>query len=281
MTRTMRLLCSVLTVVLLVMPVFAEEGKGWTFSGRFQGSSNSDGLVTKADPTIGYGLNPHVQTYFGIPFYFVNGSSTATQQATSGFVSGLGNAYVGLRFKVDSDALKFSSIIEGTAPTGDKDKGFSTGRATVDWTNILSYRINRLTPFGSAGISNTVSDTAFFVRPFSSLGLVSHFDGGTTLQVAPALHIGASVYAIQASGEQRIFSKIKRTGSSASLQKSNRVFETATETIGSSSLTDDHGLATWVGIRAGSNADLRFGYTRSMGYDLNTLSFGIGFHLGN
>jgi hypothetical protein len=281
MTRTMRLLCSVLTVVLLAMPVFAEEGKGWTFSGRFQGSSNSDGLVTKADPTIGYGLNPHVQTYFGIPFYFVDGSSTATQQVTSGFVSGLGNAYVGLRFKVDSDALKFSSIIEGTAPTGDKDKGFSTGRATVDWTNILSYRINRLTPFGSGGISNTVSDTAFFVRPFSSLGLVSHFDGGTTLQLAPAVHIGASVYAIQASGEQRIFSKIKRTGSSASLQKSNRVFETAAETIGSSSLTDDHGLATWVGIRAGSNADLRFGYTRSMGYDLNTLSFGIGFHLGN
>jgi len=119
------------------------------------------------------------------------------------------------------------------------------------------------------------------VRPFSSLGLVSHFDGGTTLQVAPLVHIGASVYAIQASGEQRIFSKIKGSGSSASLQKSNRPFETAAETIGTSNLTDDHGLATWVGIRAGSSADLRFGYTRSMGYDLNTLSFGIGFHLGN
>jgi hypothetical protein len=280
MTKAMRLLCSLLTVVLLAMPVFAEEGKGWSFSGRFQGSSNADGLVTKADPTIGYSLNPHVQTYFGIPFYFVNGSSTTTQ-VTNGFVSGPGNAYVGMRFKVDSDALKFSSIIEGTAPTGDKDKGFSTGRATVDWTNILSWKINRLTPYASGGISNTVSDTAFFVRPFSSLGLVSHFDGGTTLQVAPLVHIGASVYAIQASGDQRIFSKIKGTGSSGSLQKSNRPFETATETIGSSNLTDDHGLATWVGIRAGSSADLRFGYTRSMGYDLNTLSFGIGFHLGN
>jgi hypothetical protein len=281
MTKAMRLFCSVLTVVLLAMPVFAEEGKGWSFSGRFQGSSNSDGLVTKADPTIGYSLNPHVQTYLGVPFYFVNGSSTATQLATNGFVSGLGNAYVGIRFKADSDALKFSSVIEGTAPTGDKAKGFSTGRATVDWTNILSYKINRLTPFASAGISNTVSDTAFFVRPFTSLGLVSHFDGGTTLQIAPLVDIGASLYAIQASGDQRIFSKIRGSGSSASLQKSNRPFETATETIGSSSLTDDHGLATWVGIRAGSNADLRFGYTRSMGYDLNTVSFGIGFHLGH
>src|SRR5215831_15854949 len=99
MTKTMKLLCSVLTLMLLALPVFAEDAKGWRFSGRYQGSSNSDGLVTKADPTIGYSLNPHVQTYYGVPFYFVNGSSTATQQATNGFVSGLGNAYVGMRFK--------------------------------------------------------------------------------------------------------------------------------------------------------------------------------------
>src|SRR5215831_15329671 len=171
MTKTMRALCSVLTLMLLALPVFAQDGKGWSFSGRFQGSSNSDGLVTKADPTIGYLLNPHVQTYAGVPFYFVNGSSTATQQVRTGFVSGLGNAYLGLRFKIDNEVLRFSSTIEGTAPTGDKAKGMSTGRATVDWTNTLSHKFNRVTPYGSAGLSNTVSDTAFFVRPFTSLGL--------------------------------------------------------------------------------------------------------------
>jgi hypothetical protein len=281
MTKAMRLLCAVLTVAVLAGPMYAEEGKGWTFSGRFQGSSNADGLVTKADPTIGYGLNPHVQTYAGVPFYFVNTSSTVTQQTTTGFVSGLGNAYVGLRFKVDNEVLKFSSTIEGTAPTGDKAKGFSTGRATVDWTNTLSHKINKLTPFGSAGLSNTVSDTAFFVRPFTSLGLVSHFDGGTTLEIAPLVHVGASLYAVQASGEQRIFSKVKGSGGAGTLTKSNRPFENASETIGSASLTDDHGLSTWISVRAGSNADLQLGYTRSMGYDLNTLFFGIGFRLGN
>jgi hypothetical protein len=283
MNKAVRLLCAVLSMVGLAMPVHAEEGKGWMFSGRFLGSSNSDGLVTKADSTIGYGLNPHVQTYAGIPFYFVNVSSTATQQTTTGFVSGIGNAYIGLRFKIDSDALKFSSTIEGTAPTGDKDKGLSTGRATVDWTNTLSYKINHLTPFGSAGLSNTVSDTAFFVRPFTSLGVVSHFEGGATLGIAPLVRVGASAYAVQASGEQRIFSKLKRTtsGTTGLLQKGNRPFETAAETIGSSNLTDDHGVATWLSIQAGSSADLQLGYTRSMGYDLNTLSFGIGFRLGH
>jgi hypothetical protein len=157
----------------------------------------------------------------------------------------------------------------------------STGRATVDWTNTLSHKISRVTPFGSAGLSNTVSDTAFFVRPFSSLGLVSHFDGGMTLDVAPLVHVGASAYAVQASGQQRIFSKINGNSGPGSLSKSNRPFETATETLGSSNLTDDHGFSTWVGLHAGSNADMQLGYTRSVGYDLNTLFFGIGFHLGN
>src|SRR5215471_14656799 len=277
MTKAMRLLCTVLTVAVLAMPANAQQEKGWTFSGRFQGSSNSDGLVAKADPTIGYRLNPHVQTYVGVPFYFVNCSSTATQPVASGFVSGLGNAYVGLRFKIDNEALKFSSTIEGTAPTGDKDKGLSTGRATVDWTNTLSHKISRVTPFGSAGLSNTVSDTAFFVRPFSSLGLVSHFDGGMTLDVAPLVQVGASAYAVQASGQQHIFSKIKANSGSGSLSGSKRPFETAGETIGSSNLTDDHGFSTWIGLHAGSNVDMQLGYTRSVGYDLNTVFFGIGF----
>src|SRR5215831_15139565 len=90
-------------IVVSAMPALAQEGGGWSLSGRFQGSSNADGLVLKADPTAGYSFNRHVQTYFGLPVYFVNESSTLQTQTatTSGFVSGLGNAYVGLRFGVD------------------------------------------------------------------------------------------------------------------------------------------------------------------------------------
>ena len=50
------------------------------------GSSNSGGLVLKADPTLGYSFNRHFQTYFGLPVYFVNASSTIQTIQTSGRV---------------------------------------------------------------------------------------------------------------------------------------------------------------------------------------------------
>jgi hypothetical protein len=81
----------VFTVFLCALPALAQQGnQGWSLSGRFQGSSNSDGLVLKADPRVGYSFNHHFQTYFGLPAYFVNESSTIQTQTatTSGFISG-------------------------------------------------------------------------------------------------------------------------------------------------------------------------------------------------
>jgi hypothetical protein len=222
-------------VVVVAFPALAEQdGEGWTLSARFQGSSNSDGLVLKADPTLGYSFNRHFQTYFGLPAYFVNESSTIQTQtaSTNGFISGLGNAYVGFRLAVNHDVVNYSSTLEGTAPTGDKAAGFSTGRPTVDWTNRFSHTFSSVTPFASAGLANTVSDTSFFVRPFTSLGIVSHFDGGAKFRVSQ-VDVGASAYAVRASGQQKIISKIFKntsntssSGSTSTGSGKNRPFET-------------------------------------------------------
>ena len=91
--------------------------------------------------------------------------------------------------------LNYPSTLEGTAPTGDKAAGFSTGRTTVDWTNRFSHTFSAVTPFASAGLANTVSDTSFFIRPFTSLGIVSHFEGGAKLRVSQFIDVGTSAYA--------------------------------------------------------------------------------------
>jgi len=277
-------LCAVLISLGGALPVHAEDGPGWTFSGHFQGSSNSSGLVMKADPSLGYSFSRHSQVYVGLPFYFVNRSSTTTTTtSTSGFVNGIGNAFVGLHLGVSHQALDFDSNVEATAPTGDKDKGFSTGRATVDWTNRFSHTFSAITPFARVGVANTVSDTSFFVRPFSSLGLVTHFDGGAELQIAPLVTAGASAYGIRGSGEQRIFSKVKNNSltAGAGTTSAKRVFDTNSETVGSADLTNDKGFSGWLAIHARSGVDFQAGYTRSVGYDLNTFFFGVGFRVGN
>jgi hypothetical protein len=277
---------AVLIITGFALPGLAEDSRGWTFTGGLQGSSNSSGLVIKADPSVGYGFGRHVRTYAGLPVYFVDQTSTTQASST---VNGIGNAYVGLRVGVDNPAVNFASTLEVTAPTGDKDKGLSTGRATVDWTNNFSRKFESVTPFASVGVANTVSDTSFFVRPFSSLGLVSHFDGGAIFKLAPRVGVGASAYGVRASGEQRIFSKVKKSGttttsplsSPAPGSKANRNFETNSATVGSADLANDHGISTWLAVHAASTADFQVGYTRSVGYDLNTLFFGVRFHFGN
>jgi hypothetical protein len=292
----MRRFVSILIVLAFASPIFAQDA-GWTFSGRFQGSSNDSGLITKVDPTLGYDFNRHVRTYIGLPVYLVKKSTTTTPTTpptttteTIGSGAGVGNAYLGFDFTVDSDAVNFVSTIEATAPTGNEQKGFSTGRMTVDWTNTFSHSFTSVTPFASAGLANTVSDTSFFVRPFSSLGLVSHFDGGLRYAVSPVFDIGALVYAVQASGEQKVFSKLLDRGpattgttsttSSVTDTGKNRGFDTKHEIIGTAELANDHGVSTWVSAHAGSKTDLQVGFTRSAGYDLNTVFFGIGFHFG-
>ncbi len=44
-------------------------------------------------------------------------------------------------------------------------------------------------------------------------------------------------------------------------------------------LTRDHGFSTWVAASLPHYVDLEIGYTRSYGYNLNTVSFGVGFNL--
>jgi len=275
----MRLVCAIILAVGLALPAqAADDGRGWSFSGRFSGSSNSDGLVTKADPALGYSFNNHWSTYTGVPFYFVNRSSSTTT-TTSGSMSGVGNAFLGFRFGTKSDLLNYTSNLEFTAPTGDKSRGFSTGRVTADWTNTFSTKVSSLTPFGSIGIANTVSDTAFFVRPFTSLGRVGHFEGGATYDLLPAVRIGLSAYAVRGSGQQRIISKVKRDAMTTS-GSTKRVFDNQTETVAEASAVNDHGFSTWFGVSPKPEIDFHAGYSRSVNYDFNTFFFGVGFHVG-
>jgi hypothetical protein len=286
----MRGLCTVFIVVALALPVLGEDGPGWSFSGRFQGSSNSSGLVMKADPTLGYSFSRNFQTYVGLPVYFVKDSSTtstsSTTQTSNAFMNGLGNAYLGFHIGVDREAVNFASNVEATAPTGDKDKGFSTGRATMDWTNSFSHSFSSITPFASVGLANTVSDTSFFVRPFTSLGLVSHFDGGAKFSLSQFVDVGASAYGVRAAGQQRIFSKLfKRqsttTATASSTGTGKRVFETSGQTVGTADLANDQGFSAWLTAHSGSKINFQVGYTRSAGYDLNTVFFGVGFRVGH
>ena len=259
-----------------------EQEKGMVFYEKFQGSSNTLGQVMKMDSTVGYNFNKYFGIDAGVPFYFVRSSSTS---ATTGSTSnnGIGNAYVDLRLTVNNPTVNFVSTLTGAAPTGDTATGFSTGRATFDWNNYFDHPFSRITPFVNVGVANSISDTHFFIRPFTSLGLVSHFEGGGNLRLSQYFSVGAAAYDILPSGQQKIYSKlIKRQAveNPISGRSHKGVFESNHVTIGNADIARDNGYSAWFDITPAPYMDLELGFNRSVPYALNTVSFSVGFNLG-
>ena len=264
------------------------EVKRFTFNGAIQGSANSNAQVNRLETSVGYNFSRKLGIDFGLPFYFVN-SNLSTDPNLNGFRSGLGNAFVTLRATPTLTNWNYVSSLTATAPTGDKDEGFSTGRVTVDWNNLISRPLSRFTPFANLGVANTVSDTAFFYRPFTTLGIVGHFEGGTSYRLHPSVSVGASAYSIVPSGDQKIYSRVTKRQNTAPSQPADgtsttgqgrvRAFETTAVITDDATLARDHGFATWLTVYPTATVYLQTGYHRSVPYALNTFFFGVGVQL--
>jgi hypothetical protein len=263
----------------------AQEDRGFLFNERFFGSSSTLGSVMRLDTQAGYQFSKHFGFDMGLPVYFVRPSATTTAAVGATTVDGIGNVYLDLRFTLLNPFLNYGSLLTGSAPTGDKSAGLSTGRATFDWTNQFNRSFSRLTPFANLGFANTVTDTPLFVRPYTTLGFVTHIDGGATYRVARFLDVTADAYGIEPAGQQTVLSKLVRHGTTSSATRASAsansrpnhgVFETTAETVGSADLVRDHGFSFAGAVHFSRIVTLQAGYTRSIGYDLNTVFFGIG-----
>src|SRR5437870_1767677 len=262
----------------------ADEEKGFTYYETFQGSTNELGQVMKLDTTVGYDFTRHFGVDFGVPFYFVSASSTETSSGGTSH-NGIGDAYAEIRATFNNPLLNYATVLTGAAPTGDTKAGLSTGRATFDWTNHFDKGVLGLRPFVNVGVANTISDTTFFTRPFTTLGMNTHEEGGVSWSVFPFVRVGASYYAIEPWGTQKVFSKFRPSVNTVNappkMGRSHGPFQNALETIGTSDLTRDNGFSAWVSGRAFNLLDLELGYERSVKYDLNTVSFLVGFNIGS
>jgi len=252
------------------------DDKGFTSYVQFAGTSNSDGQVYKLDPSVGYNFSGHFGMDVGIPVYFVRASST-TAGTTS--TNGIGNPYLDVRVKYLNPLFNFGSVLTGYAPAGDSKKGLSTGRGTFDWTNHFDRSFSSLTPFAEVGIANAITDSLLFERPFTTLGFNTHLQGGVKYGIWKVFSVGASGYDILPTGQQTVFSKVQG-GSSNSLSSHKPVFLNNQQTTGTADIAHDDGFSTWIEAKPGSVLDMELGFTRSIHYDLNSVSFNIGLNLG-
>jgi hypothetical protein len=261
------------------------EQKGFTGFEAFQGSLNSDSKMFKLDSNAGYDFNKHFGVFAGMPVYFantqtvttqINGNATTTTQDVTN--NGLGNAYFGLALRAPNQTLDYSSTLTFAAPTGSTSKGFSSGRANIDWSNRFEHSFSRLTPFFEGGLSNAVPDSQLFTRPFTSLGLLTHLEEGGEFEVVKHFAVGGSGYEIVPFGNQKIFSKIVGKGQSGS-GKGKNSFDLAAETSGTG-LTRENGFNSWIAFDPTPVWRVELGFTRSATFDLNSFVFNLRMNLG-
>ncbi len=256
-----------------------DDDKGITGFESFQGTINTDSRIFKLDSNLGWDFNKHFGVFAGVPVYFANVPSSTTTTGTTTTTnssvtnSGLGNVYMGFVFRAPNPRLFYAAVVTAAAPTGSTSKGFSTGRASVDWTNRFEHSFNRFTPFFEGGLSNTVPDTAFLTRPFTSLGGISHLEEGAEYKLAKKVYAGGSGYQIVPFGTQKVFSKLDGQG------KGKNPFDNATQATGNN-LTRENGFNTWVAFEPASIWRLELGYTRSMTFNLNSFAFNLRMNVG-
>jgi len=255
----------------------AGHERGFTLYEAFEGSANSDGVVTALTTSVSYKFNDHFSAGFGVPVYFDRTSSSTG--ATSS--AGIGDVFVTLHGVWKSPLLNYGTALTGSAPIGNSSHGLSTGHATFDWDNRLEHDFGFVTPFVDAGLANSVTDTRYFLRPFTSFGKLLHSEAGADLDLSRSFTLTLSAYDVLPFGTQTVFSRFVNAGSAGKGGQHGRVFEVSHSTTGTADLTRDNGYTAGLAYSPTPYLDFEVGYTRSVQFALNTVSFGVGFNVSS
>lgn len=261
-------------------PAYRDRGAYETFA--FGTSHDSSlGWASEIDTGLGYDFNNKFSVQAGVPLYLVS-ASTTTKTGTGTTTStdrygAVGDASLGLSFHPRFDTFGFTTGLVGTAPTGSRTNGISTGRVTWNWNNRAEKDFSRLTPFVEATLGNSLANTKRFRRPFTTLGTVSTYTGGTSIDLFKKVSFEASAYDVLPFGDQKIYS---HNGKLVDPTK-KRAFERAAVTSGTASLTKDHGFSGDFSVNPTKRVSVDLAYNRSIAYALDTYSATVSFRLGH
>jgi len=264
-----------------------------TLSQSYDSSANWTSIV---DSTVAYNFNRVFGISLGAPFYLAynqplfNNSTTTTQTGgpttqftpNSGY-NAIGDMRFGLRFATPTPVIKYVVTVTGTAPTGDTSLGLSTGRATADFNNHVEFDFGHFSPLLDLGIANSNALITMVKRPYTTLGVLSHYKAGLGLPLGKRLSLELAGYENLPLGLQKLYSQEFNRGpgsvSSSGKGKSAPIYEQVAAAIGKG-FTEDNGFTTGLNADLGRRMDMGFTYDRSARQKLDSFSFSIGIRIG-
>ena len=265
-------------------PAASEQESGLTSYIDFGGSSNAGGRIFTLGLSAGYEFNRHVSINTRAPFYLVSATPPAAGSGGTTTLSGhgIGDPSVSVLLSFPQRVFDYKTSVTTWVPVASVRSGFSTGSVLVDWASRVRWRMgDRLVPFGQLDVANTVPDTPLFLLPYTAHGINTRFEGGTNVALTKIFSTGGSFYYVLPFGQQHVYSRVCDSGSGSGGTTGGTGWNqdgwmTNSVTVGND-LTRDHGFSTWLTANLRDSVDLEVGFTRSYGYNLNTVSFGVGF----
>jgi hypothetical protein len=252
------------------------EYKGFTAYEQARASTSNTGQFVVLDTNIGYDFNKHFGMDIGIPVFFIRPTITGLPQK---WTNELGDPYLDLRLTADNRVLNYATAITVAAPVHKAGTALSTGRVGVDWFNHFDRPIYRLTPFVNAGLANGIINTRLLSQPFrlnrlfQSLGFIADVEGGMDFRLARFLKVGGSYYALEPSGNQKIYGP-STVGNINSVTQVNSPFIPNATLI-----THDRGYSAWIRLMPSRFFFIEPGYSHSikLNQDAATITVGLDF----
>lgn len=268
-----------------------------SYTNLSQSYDSSANWTSTIDSTVSYSFNKVFGISVGAPFYlaynqplFSSSTTTLTSTSTtqtapiSGY-NAMGDTRFGLRFATPTPLLKYVITLTGTAPTGDTSIGLSTGRFTGDFNNHFEFDLGRVSPLVELGLANTSALVTAVKRPYTTLGMLSHYKTGLGIPLGKVLNFEIAGYENLPMGLQKLYSAEFGHGSSSlpstnGKGKSQPIYQQAATIIGNG-FTEDNGFSTGLNADLGRRVDMGFTYDRSARQKLDTVEFSIGFRIGH
>ena len=252
------------------------EYKGFTAYEEARASTSDTGQFVVLDTNIGYDFNQHVGMDIGIPVFFIRPTITGLPQRWD---NELGDPYLDLRLTFGNGILNYATAITVAVPVHPAGHALSTGRVGVDWFNHFDRPVSRFTPFVNAGLANGIMNTRLLSQPFrltrlfQSLGFIADFEGGTDFRLAPFLKVGGSYYALEPSGDQKVYGP-------SSVSNVNSVTALNSPFVPNATLiTHDRGYSAWIRLTPSRFFFIEPGYSHSLklNQDAATVTVGLDF----
>jgi hypothetical protein len=222
------------------------------------GVVTGSGSLTALDSSVGYDFNRNFGIFGGAPVYFTNGVGAGS----SSVVAGMGDAYIGAALYLFPKLFRYSTDVTVGLPTGSVAKGFSPGTVTADWSNHFRRSFGKLTPSFSAGIANTVGagigalpNSQQADRSLAARGTFVHMEEGADFDITSRIYVGGEGYHILP------FANSSATNLSTSIEREN-------------------GIDVWAGFMPNKVVTTEIGYSRSLTFALNSVSFRMKFNVG-